>query len=231
MAVRMLGQGAFRMPSPTLQIRPKMQVGMMRTLNFTHRVPHRNILQAPFRSTHALSPNRLHPHISPSIFSRLWLLVPLGGGLLLYTRESPPGMLSILSSPSIIPSGTTPQLIRIDSPYEPNASLLAQLQDFVLSRIWEPICTGFRFLHLLGIFLPVVLTAPMILIGPQEERYGGDRWGAVVWYGFLVKAMQRAGPTFIKVCWFFLQSCDLLIRHPAIPMGRLTRRFIPGCPV
>ena len=116
-----------------------------------------------------------------------------------FTRESPPGMLSILSSPNIIPSGTTPQLIRIDSPYEPNASLLDHLQAFIRSKIWEPICTGFRFLHLLGIFLPVALTAPMILIGPHEERYGGDRWGAVVWYGFLVKAMQRAGPTFIKV--------------------------------
>jgi len=31
----------------------------------------------------------------------------------------------------------------------------------------------------------------------------GERWGAVWWYGFLVHQMQKAGPTFIKVCVVF----------------------------
>ncbi|QRV97319.1 ABC1 family protein [Ceratobasidium sp. AG-Ba] len=200
---------------------------IMKRINFTHRVPHRNMLQAPYRSMHTFPQSRHPPDFSSQPFSRFWLLLPVGVGALLYSRESPFQLSTILSSPNIIPSGTSPKLIVIDSPNEPHASLITQFIEFLHSRIWEPIRTGFRFLHLLGIFLPVVLTAPMILVGPQEERYGGDRWGAVWWYGLLVKAMQRAGPTFIKLSQWAGSREDLF---PAILCDKLGSLHSNGKP-
>jgi len=76
--------------------------------------------------------------------------------------------------------------------------------------IFEPLGTTKRFIVLALLFIPVILTAPMLLVGRRREggrRRGrrlskkdkGQRWGAVWWFGFLVKQMERAGPTFIKV--------------------------------
>lgn len=65
--------------------------------------------------------------------------------------------------------------------------------------IWGPILTARRFIHLFYLFLPVVITMPMLLVGSPDMQMHGDRWGAVWWYDFLVKRMQAAGPTFIKV--------------------------------
>lgn len=88
----------------------------------------------------------------------------------------------------------------INSPDEEGRSLLSRIMRFIRLRIWEPLQTGRRFIHLFFIFIPVILTAPMLLIGEPEPRYKGDGWGAVWWYELLVSAMQRAGPTFTKVC-------------------------------
>lgn len=83
--------------------------------------------------------------------------------------------------------------------------------DFVHAYIIEPFGTTKRFFVLVLLFLPVLVTTPMIFIGRRreggrrrgrrmEKAEGGQRWGALWWYGFLVKQMERAGPTFIKVC-------------------------------
>jgi aarF domain-containing kinase len=64
---------------------------------------------------------------------------------------------------------------------------------------WEPLCTGMRFLHLVIIFVPVILTVPAIWIGPRDEKRSNERSGTLWWYWFLVKSMERAGPAFIKV--------------------------------
>lgn len=81
------------------------------------------------------------------------------------------------------------------------------LQDYII----EPLGTTKRFIVLVLLFGPVILTMPMLLVGRYREGGrrrgrkvakvdGGTRWGAKWWYGFLVKQMERAGPTFIKVC-------------------------------
>ncbi|KAK2734874.1 hypothetical protein FQN57_001437 [Myotisia sp. PD_48] len=61
----------------------------------------------------------------------------------------------------------------------------------------EVIATGFRFLHLVAIFIPVMATVPVIWFGQREN--GRERRGTLWWYTFLVSAMERAGPTFIKL--------------------------------
>jgi aarF domain-containing kinase len=64
----------------------------------------------------------------------------------------------------------------------------------------EPICTGLRFLHLVVIFVPVIVTIPAIWIGQRRADRDNERSGTLWWYGFLVGSMERAGAAFIKVC-------------------------------
>lgn len=74
---------------------------------------------------------------------------------------------------------------------------------FVDLYIWEPVCTGMRFFHLVFIFVPVIITIPAIWFGSRDKSRDSERSGTLWWYWFLVKSMERAGPAFIKVRWFF----------------------------
>ena len=65
--------------------------------------------------------------------------------------------------------------------------------------IYEPVATGFRFLHLVVIFVPVIFTVPVIWFGRRKEDRDNERSGTLWWYSFLVSSMERAGPAFIKV--------------------------------
>lgn len=65
--------------------------------------------------------------------------------------------------------------------------------------IYEPIATGFRFIHLVLIFVPVIFTIPATWIGRRHKDRDNERSGTLWWYGFLVHSMERAGPAFIKV--------------------------------
>lgn len=65
--------------------------------------------------------------------------------------------------------------------------------------IWEPLCTGARFLHLAAIFVPVLLAVPVIWFGKKQKDRDNERSGTLFWYSFLVKGMEWAGPAFIKV--------------------------------
>ena len=80
---------------------------------------------------------------------------------------------------------------------------LRRLQQSVLFYldvyIWEPICTGLRFFHLIVIFVPVIVTVPVIWLGSRDAERDNERSGTLWWYWFLVKSMERAGPAFIKV--------------------------------
>lgn len=136
------------------------------------------------------------------LFSRklLWA-IPVAGGFALYalpTRREPH---NVFASPDLIPCSASREPLEtvIMSPSESDRTLSARIFTFIRERILEPILTAQRFIYLCCIFVPVLLATPMLLIGPPEAGLGGDRWGAVWWYGFLTSQMQRAGPTFIKV--------------------------------
>ena len=68
--------------------------------------------------------------------------------------------------------------------------------------VYEPIATGLRFIQLIIIFVPVFATIPLIFIGSRDPQHDNERTGTLWWYAFLVKQMERAGPTFIKVIYF-----------------------------
>lgn len=62
----------------------------------------------------------------------------------------------------------------------------------------EPVATGFRFLYLCIIFVPVIVTVPVMWLGPTNKDRDNERSGTLWWYGFLVRSMERAGAAFIK---------------------------------
>jgi aarF domain-containing kinase len=70
---------------------------------------------------------------------------------------------------------------------------------FLYCYVYEPVATGIRFLHLAVIFLPVILTVPVIWIGRRNIERNNERSGTLWWIDFLVRSMERAGPAFIKV--------------------------------
>lgn len=70
---------------------------------------------------------------------------------------------------------------------------------FLDQYIWEPIWTGFRFLQLVVIFVPVIVSVPAIWIGRRQPSRDNERSGTLWWYGFLVNAMELAGPAFVKL--------------------------------
>jgi aarF domain-containing kinase len=127
--------------------------------------------------------------------------VPLAAGLALYLvpRETSP-IPTILSSPAVIPCRSSEPALLILSPAEPHRTLLARIKALLKDWIVEPVLTARRFVYLFAVFMPVIISSPMLLVGNPEKRLNGDRWGAAWWYNFLVRQMARAGPTFIKVC-------------------------------
>lgn len=160
--------------------------------------------------------------------SVFWI-VPLAGGLALCFAPRPKDLLpSVFSSPTLIPCSSPQQPVQpiIFSPSEANLSLSSRILSLLRDHVWEPILTAKRFVFLFVLFIPVIVSSPMLLIGNAEKRYKGDRWGAVWWYGFLVRRMAEAGPTFIKVS-FPVSFCHaLLISTPARSMGRISCRPI-----
>jgi aarF domain-containing kinase len=162
----------------------------------------RPVLHQPFRTRPPLGPNRPfsttnHPR---SYLGRrtLWI-APLAGGIALYfvPRETSP-IPALLSSPTIIPCHSKSPLV-IESPAEPQRSIRSIIRSLLCDWIIEPVLTARRFVFLVIIFMPVILSSPMLLVGRPQKKLEGDRWGAIWWYKFLVRQMARAGPTFIKV--------------------------------
>nr|OQO26234.1 hypothetical protein B0A51_07240 [Rachicladosporium sp. CCFEE 5018] len=75
--------------------------------------------------------------------------------------------------------------------------------------IIEPLATGFRFLHLVFIFVPVIVTIPIIYFGGRIPTRDNERAGTIWWYGFLVSSMERAGAAFIKLGQWAASRTDI----------------------
>lgn len=92
------------------------------------------------------------------------------------------------------------------APAPPPSSLPHRMWRIISIYVVEPLFVFKRFIVLAILFAPVILTAPMLLVGhevsytDEEGRHiDGVRWGAVMWYKLLVRQMERAGPTFVKL--------------------------------
>ncbi|ORY22959.1 ABC1 family-domain-containing protein [Naematelia encephala] len=145
-------------------------------------------------------------------FFRSW--IPLGAafagvGLFVFYRR--PAQAD--SHPQPVPSEEEEEV-----PFDEEPSALpTTINKFLHDYLIEPLATLFRFLHLAFLFGPVILTSPMLFIGRPERRRrvakpvadAEENWGAVWWYGFLVKQMERAGPSFIKLGQWAASRADL----------------------
>ncbi|CAG8959652.1 hypothetical protein HYFRA_00001555 [Hymenoscyphus fraxineus] len=87
--------------------------------------------------------------------------------------------------------------------------------------IWEPACTGMRFLHLVVIFVPVILTIPAVWLGQRQKNRDNERSGTLFWYWFLVKSMERAGPAFIKLGQWAASRTDIFPNEMCEIMSQL----------
>lgn len=87
--------------------------------------------------------------------------------------------------------------------------------------IWEPLCTGLRFLQLSCIFVPVIVTVPVLWIGQRQPDRDNERSGALWWYGLLVRGMELAGPTFIKLGQWAASRSDIFPQELCDVMSKL----------
>lgn len=92
---------------------------------------------------------------------------------------------------------------------------------FLDSYVWEPLCTGFRFLHLVVIFVPVLVAVPTIWFGKRHPERDNERTGTLWWYSFLVKAMEMAGPAFIKLGQWAASRSDIFPSEMCDIMSKL----------
>lgn len=92
---------------------------------------------------------------------------------------------------------------------------------FVDGYIVEPIATGFRFLHLIIIFVPVLATVPAIWLGARVQDKDNERSGTLWWYWFLVSSMERAGAAFIKLGQWAASRTDIFPTELCMIMSSL----------
>lgn len=92
---------------------------------------------------------------------------------------------------------------------------------FVDTYIWEPMRTGIRFLHLVVIFVPVLVTVPVVWFGRRDKGRSDERTGTLWWYGFLVSSMERAGAAFIKLGQWAASRTDIFPTELCATMSSL----------
>ncbi|KAG0136984.1 ABC1 family-domain-containing protein [Tuber indicum] len=99
--------------------------------------------------------------------------------------------------------------------------ILKRAQLLAIKCVIEPIATGLRFVHLVVIFLPVILSIPLACIGPRQPDRCSERIGTIWWYSFLIKSMERAGPTFIKLGQWAASRTDIFPAEMCEMMSKL----------
>lgn len=95
----------------------------------------------------------------------------------------------------------------------------------IKDNIIEPISTLFRFLELSAIFLPVLLAYPVSFFGRHRAVDGDDKTletsGSLMWYTMLRKALEWAGPSFIKLGQWAGSRTDMFSHGFCHELGKL----------
>ncbi|KAG0746351.1 hypothetical protein G6F57_005853 [Rhizopus arrhizus] len=106
----------------------------------------------------------------------------------------------------------TPQEIEIAEANYESKYLIVRIchRIFKLIDAWifEPLLTLRRLAHILILFVPVAITAPIVYFG-KYDIIENERSGTLLWFDFLSKQMERAGPTFIKLAQWIASRTDL----------------------
>ncbi|RPA96430.1 ABC1-domain-containing protein [Choiromyces venosus 120613-1] len=99
--------------------------------------------------------------------------------------------------------------------------ILKRARLFIIECVIEPIATGLHFVHLVVIFVPLILAIPLVFVGPRQPDRSNERTGTIWWYAFLIKSMERAGPTFIKLGQWAASRTDIFPAEMCEMMSKL----------
>ncbi|KAK9324346.1 ABC1 family-domain-containing protein [Lipomyces orientalis] len=102
----------------------------------------------------------------------------------------------------------------------PENSVLKRIY-LVVDSIFDTLGTCLRFLHLVIIFVPVIAGSPAILCGHKVSTSDNETTGALWWYKLLIKHMERAGPTFIKLGQWAASRTDIFPKMMCVEMSKL----------
>ncbi|KAF7325444.1 ABC1-domain-containing protein [Mycena kentingensis (nom. inval.)] len=196
---------------------------MMQRLGFLLRVPIRQQIR---HASSYLSPPRINTRLRWRHAYAL-SLVPAGAGLALYSNYTPPAVPTLNASPPNSPKSPAEHPPPPVSPTEERLHVGTRSRAFFHAKVWEPLLTATRFVYLFVLFVPVILTSPMLLVGRTADEYQGERWGAAWWYSFLVKRMESAGPAFVKLAQWAGSRADLF---PALLCDHFGRLHSSGKP-
>ncbi|ORY02154.1 ABC1-domain-containing protein [Basidiobolus meristosporus CBS 931.73] len=129
-----------------------------------------------------------------------------------------------------------PVVLRQDLPTTPaedhkKSSLIVRLvhkfRNFLSIYIFEPIRISCRFMYLVILFVPLIVTAPVMLVGKRNPERENETSGSLWWYDFLVVQMERAGPTFIKLSQWAASRTDLFSSEFCRVLSKLHNRVDP----
>ncbi|KAF9435782.1 hypothetical protein BGZ76_005537 [Entomortierella beljakovae] len=101
------------------------------------------------------------------------------------------------------------------------------LEDMLDDYVLHPILTIWRFGVLAVIFLPLILTAPALFIGERNKELDDERSGTIWWYSLLVRHMELAGPTFIKLSQWAASRADIFPKQLCIMLSKLHNQVDP----
>ncbi|OAV91414.1 Atypical/ABC1/ABC1-C protein kinase [Puccinia triticina 1-1 BBBD Race 1] len=163
-----------------------------------------------------------------------WSLLSIGGTSLLYLVLSADGSLQLATRPEPINNETNVKPITRPTHRKTSKSRSRALWNSIKRNIIEPVATASRFLYLLALFLPVLVTSPVVLLEyielahprkRRKRRKDGtlitERASTSWWYKLLVSSTQKAGPTFIKLAQWAASRTDLFPAALCQHLGKL----------
>ncbi|KAG0346712.1 hypothetical protein BG004_001008 [Podila humilis] len=101
------------------------------------------------------------------------------------------------------------------------------LEDLLEGYIVHPAMTIWRFGALLFIFMPLIATIPAVFIGERQKSKDDERLGTLWWYSLLVRRMEMAGPTFIKLSQWAASRTDIFPKQLCIKLSKLHNQVDP----
>ncbi|KAF9116578.1 hypothetical protein BGX27_001434 [Mortierella sp. AM989] len=101
------------------------------------------------------------------------------------------------------------------------------LEDMLDDYVLHPILTIWRFGVLAVIFLPLIVAAPALFMGERTKELDDERSGAIWWYSLLVRHMEMAGPTFIKLSQWAASRTDIFPKQMCEMLSKLHNQVDP----
>ncbi|KAG0254019.1 hypothetical protein BG011_006015 [Mortierella polycephala] len=105
--------------------------------------------------------------------------------------------------------------------------LKQHLEDMLEDYVLHPILTIWRFGVLAVIFAPLIVTVPAVFLGKRIKDQDDERSGTLWWYRLLVRHMEMAGPTFIKLSQWAASRTDIFPKQLCDMLSKLHNQVDP----